>query len=86
MSSTEKDRIVSAIRCWVRIHPNPDVPVIDIGPLPEPRSDGGGLSPRQIYNIIQEDSEIGRWLLRVIEAGIERTSLEEILDGFRVVK
>ena len=79
--------ILTSIRNWVLVHPMPDVPAIDIAQLLawlQPRIEGGSLSPRQIYNEIRDETEVGQMLLRVIEAGIDRTSLENVLNGCRV--
>ena len=85
MTEQETTAIVAAIRSWALNHRTPDIPVLEIGDLvPTLPVGGGGLSPRQIYNEIREESEIGRWILRVVDAGIERTSFEEVLRGFRV--
>lgn len=83
----EKEIILTSIRNWVLVHPKPDVPAIDIGQLLawlQPRIEGGSLSPRQIYTEIRDETELGKWLLRVIEAGIDQTSTEDVLNGFRV--
>jgi len=73
---------------WATHHPFPDLPVVELGDLlptlPPPPVGGGALSPRQIYNEIREESDLGRWLMRVVEAGIAKTSFDEVLRGFRV--
>ena len=87
MTPDEKKKVLRAVKVWVEHHPSPDRPVIDVGLLlllptwlyPE---GGGTLSPRQIYNEIREDSEVGNWLIRVLESGIEREGIECVLDGF----
>lgn len=87
MTPDDKKKILRALKVWVEHHPSPDRPVIDIGLLlllpTSPDSESGGtLSPRQIYNEIREDSELGNWLIRVLESGIEKEGLDCLLDGF----
>ena len=85
MNSEERIRVLIAIRGWVDRHPAPDSPVIEIGReqlLVSGEQTGGGLSPRQIYNELQEGSELGQWLIRLIDAGIARAGFEDVLRGF----
>jgi len=85
MNQRERAILLAAIRGWVDRHPSPDTPIVEIARgqlLPSVEQSGGGLSPRQIYNELQENSELGQWLTRVIDAGIARANLDDVLKGF----
>ncbi|MFI7408579.1 hypothetical protein ACIBU0_07935 [Streptomyces sp. NPDC049627] len=74
MTDGDMKKIVQAMHLWVERHPSPDKPFIQLG-------FGEALTPRQMADAVADHSnnEAGQLLLRMIEAGAEKYSLEDIL-------
>lgn len=76
MEEQQKQDLLRAIRVWVASHPDPDGPGITI-------MSSGNLSPRQIVEAIENDTENGRLLCRIFENAARAATWEEVLDSFR---
>ncbi len=75
MDGSTRQLVVSTLEQWVAAHEEPDLPALSIGL-------GTSLSPRQICNQVSENTEIGALIVQMIEAGAERTSMDEVLWSF----
>jgi hypothetical protein len=80
MDFDTQQRVLSALRHWVVVHPNPAEPVIRFGSERHPN----GLSPKQIVEEIEAHTQDGDFLLKMIDFSIREFGESTILDGFRI--
>jgi len=78
MDSVTKANILAALRRWVNQHPRPDEPAIQFGSSAHP----DGLSPREIVQEIEGETEQGRFLLQLLDNSMKTSSPETVLKGF----
>jgi hypothetical protein len=74
MTGNDVKKIVQAMHLWAERHPAPNKPFAELGL-------GEALSPREMADAVADSgNERGQLLLRIIQAGAERFSLEAILE------
>lgn len=75
MDLDTENRVIAALEKWTSTHPHPDGVAIQI-------ADGRQFSPREILAEVRDRTPVGKWLLRVVEHGLERHSFDEVVQGF----
>jgi hypothetical protein len=72
-------RIVAAVEDWAASHPNRQASVLRLGQM-------GKCSPDDVVEAIRSRTAKGEKLLKLIEQGIERQSLDVVLASFDLSK
>jgi hypothetical protein len=71
-------RLIVALERWVENHPEPDEPSLGLY--------GDALSPRAILEAVCDpDSSDGQGFLRMVRAGLDVATFDEIIAGFERV-
>jgi len=74
---TAHEHILEALRKWVEKHPAPDQIALSVASL-------GAYSPRELWEAVENQTEVGRFLESLILFGAKRRkgSLVDVLDSF----
>jgi hypothetical protein len=75
LSDSERQQLLTTLKLWVDLHVQPDEPVISV-------AHAGQFSPRQIYNEVLEESEFGKFFVRMVEHGASVAGFDQVLAGF----
>jgi len=76
METHAKQEVIEAIAVWAERHSRSDEPTIVLFGV-------GEYTPRELAREVKIGSPAGTTFLRIVEYGLSRFTLDEIVDGFR---
>lgn len=74
MDYRTRERVIKVVERWALNHPKPDCVILHTGV--------GEFSPNEIMEEVRGHTQVGQLFLRIIQHGMNRYSVDEVLNAF----